>query len=58
MSEKKLITEINDNVEGQGSSIQNINEKHFPVQGMEPLPTNPCCGQKPKEDKDKPESKR
>lgn len=39
MSDKKLITEVNDNVEGQGSSVQNINETEFPAQGMQPLPT-------------------
>jgi hypothetical protein len=44
MSNKKLITEVNDNVEGQGSSVQNINETEFPIQGTQPLPTMPFPG--------------
>lgn len=38
---KKLITEVNDNVEGQGNSVRNINETEFPAEGMQPLPTMP-----------------
>lgn len=50
MSDKKLITEVNDNVEGQGSSVQNINETEFPAEGMQPLPSMPSGNEKDSED--------
>jgi len=57
MSDKKLITEVNDNVEGQGSSVQNINETQFPAQGMQPLPTMPSSNEGDKKEENKDESK-
>lgn len=50
---KKLITEVNDNAEGSGTSVRNINETEFPAEGMQPLPTTSDeDGEKEEKEKD------